>query len=246
MATSAADLLPVQRAVYYPETDEFGRGQSCYHVQALFSLYQALERHFWQRKVHVAARLTLSYVEGDSRAVVTPDVMVTQGVGNHLRRCFQTWVEGARPCTVFEITCRDTLAKDVGPKAAVYARVGVPEVFIFDPEGEQLDPPLQGFRLKRQQYVRMDPDSEGDLTSEELGLRLRAGKGLVRLWDVATGAALLTPDDLTERAERSGKRYRQRLMKYRRRAAQERQRADALAAELARVKEELERLKRKP
>ena len=47
---------------------------------------------------------------------------------------------------VFEITSRGTRLEDLGTKRALYAMLGVREYFLYDPLGEYLQPPLQGYR----------------------------------------------------------------------------------------------------
>ena len=78
--------------------------------------------------------------------------------------------------------------------------LGVQRIFLCDPLGEYLTPPLQGFDLKRGDYVRLSPESDGELVSRELGLRLKLDNHSLRLMDVKTGEALLTPAEAMEKA----------------------------------------------
>jgi Uma2 family endonuclease len=102
-----------------------------------------------------------------------PDAFVVKGVSPNRRRTYKIWLEGKAPDVVIETTSRKTRRKDTTTKPELYARQGVKEYFLFDPDGENLDPPLQGYRLRRRTYVRLKPDQDGGLTSRELGLRLR-------------------------------------------------------------------------
>jgi hypothetical protein len=156
--------------------------------------------------------------------------MVIQGVSNHARRSFRSWEEGAQPCVIFEIASERTWQEDIEAKRELYARLGVAEYFVFDPEGVYLDPPLQGFRFTaRGAYAPLTAAIDGSLTSQQLSLRLLAEGTMLRLRSDRTGRRVLTRAELAERAERRAKRDRER-------AAQEKQRADRLAAELARLK----------
>ena len=47
-----------------------------------------------------------------------------------------------------ESLSRKTRRKDTTTKPELYARLGVKEYFLFDPDREYLDPPLQGYRLR--------------------------------------------------------------------------------------------------
>ena len=60
---------------------------------------------------------------------------------------------------------------------------------------EYLDPPLQGYRLTDQGYVRIVPDASAALVSEQLGLKLRIEGGLLQFYRVDTGERLLTADE---------------------------------------------------
>ena len=60
--------------------------------------------------------------------------MLIKGVGKHERRSFRTWEEKAVPCVIFEITSEEGREVDAVEKPAVYARLGVKEYFLFDPE----------------------------------------------------------------------------------------------------------------
>jgi Uma2 family endonuclease len=229
--------LPLEDGVYYPETDGKPMGETGYHVLAIFYLYHALDLYFERERVLIAADLFLYYEKGNPRAVRAPDVMVVKGVDKHPRHTFKTWVEKAHPCVVFEVTSANTIDEDRGPKYDLYARLGVAEYFLFDPEKDVLDPPLEGYRLKGKQYVPLKPARDGSLLSKELGLRVRAEDWMPRLLDAKTGKPLLTPREIHEQAERAEQEKR--------RAEQEKQRADELAAEVARLREELGRQKRK-
>jgi len=247
MATAPNRLPLADEEIYYPETDGKPMGETEYHVAAILYLYGALDLYFQQRKVHVAADLFLYYEQGNPRAVKAPDVMVIKGLDKEFRRIFQTWKEKAVPCVVFEVTSRNTLEEDRGGKRDLYARLGVAEYFIFDPEGEALDPPLEGYRLKDKQYVPIRPGRDGSLRCKELGLRVRAEGYLPRLIDAKTGQPLPTTREIYEheqqRAEQA-EQERQRAQQERQRAQQAEQRARQAEAETTRLREELERLRR--
>jgi len=205
-------------------------GETDWHIWALILLREALEDFFAPRPdVYIASDLFLYYREGDPGACKAPDVMVVTGVAKRWRRTFKTWVENAVPCVVVEITSEKTWQEDLGEKRDLYERLGVREYFVFDPEARYLEPPLQGFRRKGKRYVALAPAADGSLPSRELGLRLRAERSMVRLWVARTGELILTRTESKEQERAEKERERQR-------AEQEKQRADALEAELARLK----------
>jgi len=219
------DTVPtVQKPIYYPETDGKPMAETDVHIDALIYLREALRDHFRDApQVYVAGNMFLYYEEGDPTACVAPDIFVVQGVSKHERRTYRLWEEGQPPAVVFEITSRGTRLEDLGTKRAVYAMLGVREYFVYDPLGEYLRPPLQGYQLHEGEYQRLPTAGEEGFTSQVLGLELRVESGRLRVVDPATGERLLTP------AEAQAAR----------RAAEVR--AAAVEAELERLRAELAR-----
>ena len=71
--------------------------------------------------------------------------------------------------------------------------LGVREYFLYDPLGEYLRPPLQGYRLLQGEYERVLPGDQGQLVSQALSLELRLQDGQLQVVNPATGERLLTP-----------------------------------------------------
>ena len=119
---------------------------------------------------------------------------------------------------MLETTSESTAEKDKN-KRKIYAQLGVAEYFQFDPFGEYLSPPLQGFRLVKGRYepVRPNPTAPSKPT---LGVLFRAEGKRLRLTDAMTGALLLRREEVDEKAEAEKQR-----------ADAEAQRADAEAEE---------------
>ena len=156
---------------------------------------------------------------------MAPDVFVVQGVAKGERRTYRLWEEGQPPEVVFEITSRGSRLEDLGTKRAVYAMLGVREYFLYDPLGEYLRPPLQGYRLQDGKYQRLPPGVEGSIVSQALGLELRVEDGRLRVFNPTTGERLLTPaeallarrvaDARVSRAEAEVERLRTELARLR-------------------------------
>ena len=228
------DTVPtIPKPIYYPETDRKPMGETDVHIDALIYLREALRDHFREApQVYVTGNMFLYYEEGNPTACVAPDVFVVQGVGKHERRTYRLWEEGQPPAVVFEITSRGTRLEDLGTKRAVYAMLGVQEYFVYDPLGEYLRPPLQGYRLHEGEYQRLPPAGEEGLTSQVLGLELRVEAGRLRVVDPTTGERLLTPAELqaARRAEATARRAAEV------RAAEAEAELESLRAELARLR----------
>jgi Uma2 family endonuclease len=190
--------------IHYPESDGKPMAETDVHIDALIYLREALRDYFRdESQVYVAGDMFLYYEEGNPAACVAPDLFVVQGVAKGERRTYKLWEEGQPPAVVFEITSRRSRLEDLGTKRAVYAMLGVREYLIYDPLGEYLQPPLQGYRLQEGEYQRMPPGGEGELVSLVLGLELRVEAGCLRVVNPATGERLLTPAEaqVARRAE---------------------------------------------
>ncbi len=152
--------------------------------------------------------------------------MVAKGVmGNHPRQSFRTWEEGVAPTVVFEVLSKKTRDEDENAKKLVYAKMGVAEYFVFDPEGLGTGSPLQGFCLRDGQYAPLSADAAGRMASRELGLTLEVEGPLLRLIDPRTGRHLMTYSELAEEAEEAKQK-----------AEEAKQKTVELEAELARLR----------
>ena len=56
------------------------------------------------------------YVEGDPRKSVSPDVLVSFGLGKKPRRTYLVWEEGKVPDFVMEFSSKNTYRNDLGHK----------------------------------------------------------------------------------------------------------------------------------
>jgi Uma2 family endonuclease len=179
-------------------------GDTLAHSQALVWLVNALTYFFrTDQTVLIAMNLIFYYRQGYPSSRRDPDVLVARGVGNHVRRSYRLWEEKTMPCTLFEIASRKTWREDVGPKRRLYARLNVPEFFIFDPEGRYVDPVLRGFRNVNSRSKEMTPASDGSLISEQLGLRLKPEGMMLRLHDLKTGLPILTHAEQADADQRA-------------------------------------------
>jgi Uma2 family endonuclease len=216
------------KQIQYPETDRKPMAETDVHIDVLIYLREGLKDYFRDDpQMYVAGNMLLYYEEGNPAASVAPDVFVVQGVAKGERRTYRLWEEGQAPAVVFEITSRGTRLEDLGTKRALYAMLGVQEYFVYDPLGEYLQPPVQGYRLQEGEYQRMVAAGEGELVSQMLGLELRVEAGRLRLVNPATGERLLTPAEA-----QAGRRASQA------RAAEVEAEVERLRAELARLRGE--------
>jgi Uma2 family endonuclease len=161
-------------------------------------LYNILSHRYRGQRVYVSADLLVFYVEGNPKKFIVPDVFVVKNCAPGFRRNYRIWEEGQPPHAIFEVTSRSSKREDTKTKPALYAIMGVGEYFLVDPSVEYLGPPLQGFRLEAGRYVRIEPNEQGQLVSQELEITLELDGVTLVLRDAKTGDELLTADEDAE------------------------------------------------
>lgn len=178
----------------YPESDGRPIGETDWHIEWTLRLRELLKYRYQGQSVYVASDLLVYYNEGVPQDYVVPDGFVVLDCSPHRRRTFQTWKEQCVPNVVFEFTSKSTCRSDEIFKPRVYAEIGVPEYFLYDPQDEYLNPCLQGYRLAGEgTYVRINSNTDGRLECQQLGITLEiAADSALILRDTASGEALLT------------------------------------------------------
>ncbi|MBI4700352.1 MAG: Uma2 family endonuclease [Deltaproteobacteria bacterium] len=203
------------------------------------------------RKVYLSSELSV-YYPGEPR--FAPDVLAVLDVEPHER---STWVvshEGKGLDLVLEIHVSGEFAKDFEGNRRRYARLGIPEYFLFDRTRGR----LYGWRLPRveaRSYEAIMPQ-QGLYSSAVLGLdlalvdeRLRFYFGTAPLPEADELVARLEAmvGDLVGRRERA-EQERERAEQERERAEQERERAeqerDEALRRVAELQAEIDRLRR--
>jgi Uma2 family endonuclease len=219
-------------------------GETDVHRQDMFDLIESLKLFYRGQRVYVSGNLLICYRPRNKRKHVAPDVFVVKGIDPHPRENYLLWEEGKGPDVVIEVTSESTKDEDLDEKYELYRDVlKVREYFLFDPRGEFLNPPLQGYRLVNGEYIPIKPVN-GRLPSKELGLHLEPDGDELRLWDPKAGKWIPTLDEAREQAEHVRKQEeetRKQEEQTRKREVQARLRAEA---EVERLKKELETLRR--
>ncbi len=146
-STIYSETIVEDDATYYPAELEDEMGETAFHYKLVFLFYGLLDACFSSQKdVTVAANMMVYYEKGNIKRWLAPDIFVCFGVENKLRRTFKTWEEGVFPQVVFEIAFDSTFENDPGGKRLDYARLGVEEYYLLDPEREYLPSPMMAFR----------------------------------------------------------------------------------------------------
>jgi Uma2 family endonuclease len=146
---------------------------------------------------------------------ICPDVCLVFGVDEQAirpRRLYLPWEAGKPPDWVLEVASPTTGREDINRKPGVYAHIGVPEYWRFDPSGGRYHgAPMAGNILVGGEYqaVELTTDPDGVLKgySPVLGLSLAWDEGWPRFYDPSTGTYL---ENWRETADRAAEAEAQR------------------------------------
>jgi Uma2 family endonuclease len=139
-------------------------------MDLLISVTQALLQQRPDGFVSSNMFLYYSLEQARSRNFKGPDYFVVLGVPKGERKSWVIWEQGKGPGVVIELLSPSTAHYDKTSKKQLCEQIiRVPEYFWFDPF-EPRD--WAGFRLMGSHYVPIEPDAEGRLKSEVLGLYL--------------------------------------------------------------------------
>ena len=241
----------------YPTGDGLPMSATDFHGRQISTLSDQLRDYFQNNPlVYVGTDSFVYYDPEDKNKKVAPDIYVVLGVSAFpARRSFYTWAEGASPAIVFEFLSEETEKEDKGEKLRKYfEEIGVLEYFIHQPEGTA---PVE-FRgwHRTETSIEEIPEDERELRKSEV----------LELWfgweDQPDKVRLLRPylpdgtplPTLTEarrhaqeaiRAQREAEERAQKAvraqMEAEERAQEEIHKRAELEAELARLREELQR-----
>ncbi len=225
---------PTETADLYPESDGKPMAETDMRAVAIIDLRQRFDGFFADNPdTYVSGTIMMYDVEGPGRTAVSPDILVSFGIGKKLRRTYKVWEEGKPPDFVMEFSSKGTFQNDLGHKKVHYASMGIQEYFLCDIDRRYLPTPLMGFRLKGETYERIPENVDGSIPSGTLGVSFHLLDEGLAVYDEARDQWLQTP------AEAAEQRAEQEAAAHAREAAA---RAEA-EAEVSRLREELEHLK---
>lgn len=172
---------------------------------AVHDLIRLLASHFTdfgtRPDTFLSSNTILCYDPSNLNVRVAPDVYLAFGVDERAirqRRLYLPWEVGKPPDLAVEVASASTARQDVTAKRDIYARIGVPEYWRFDPTGhDYYDRPLAGEQLVDGVYqpIALTREPDGILGilkgySAVLKLSLCWAGGRPRLYDPATNTYL--------------------------------------------------------
>lgn len=164
-----------------------------------------LLKWYWRDKpnFYVSGNTTVFY---DPQQRITrnfrgPDLYVCLDAEKRDRKSWMVWKEGGNyPNVVIELLSDSTAKVDRTTKKALYQDTWrLPNYFWFDTETLE----LQGFHLVEGLYQPIEPNDQGHLWSQQLGLYLGIHGGMLRLFDAEGNLALLPEEEANQKAEQA-------------------------------------------
>ncbi|GJD21848.1 hypothetical protein RIVM261_068040 [Rivularia sp. IAM M-261] len=181
------------------------------HLEEIILLLKCL-KWLWRDRsdFYAAGNLTIYYSlqKLKNKDFRGPDFFVVLDTERKTRKSWTVWEEdGKYPNLILEILSPSTADTDKNFKKTLYQNTfRTPDYFWFDPESLE----FEGFHLVDGKYEALQPNAQGHLWSQQLGLYLGVYQGLVRFF-TPDGQLVPTPEESAE---------------------QERERAERLAAKL--------------
>ncbi len=223
-------------------------------LEAILGLLRAHFTDFNRRPdVFLDSNTIICYDRRNLNVRVSPDVYLAFGVDTQAirpRKLYLPWEVGKPPDWVLEIASSSTGREDVGRKRDIYAHIGVPEYWRFDPteESKYHGQKLAGDRLVDGEYQPIElttaPDGILKGYSDVLALSLCWDDGWPRLYNPATDTYLEGWQQVwaaREVAELRATEAELRAAASETRAAAERARRRAVESELQQLRAQLRR-----
>ncbi|MEO1395034.1 MAG: Uma2 family endonuclease [Cyanobacteria bacterium J06634_5] len=185
--------------------------ESTLHLQQMILLLNCLDWLWKDRTDYFSAgNLTVYYSprQRKSEDFRGPDFFVVLGAEKRPRKSWVVWDEnGQYPNIIVELLSTSTAKTDRGLKKQLYQDIfRTPDYFWFDPDSLE----FQGFHLLSGTYEPIEPNQEGHLWSQQLGLFLGVHNKTLRFF-TADGERVLTPEETAEQAQQQGQKLADKL-----------------------------------
>lgn len=187
------DLIYVPTDILYPEDDGKPMAASDLHRNQLIRTLHVIEAYYASDPtVYVSGDLFIYYEEGVPTQSISPDVMVSFGVGMKQRRTYKVWEEGKTPEFVMEFSSKNTFEKDLTEKIEIYASLSIQNYFLYDAEDLYLPSQLMGYELVDGNYVDL-PQSNNGIHATSIGLNFQVLDEGLGVYNPSTSEWLQTP-----------------------------------------------------
>lgn len=163
-------MLATSNEIIYPDSDGQLMADNTKQFRWITVIHANLDWLFRNEElVFVAGDLLWYPIEGNPKYRVAPDVMVVFGRPKGDRGSYKQWQEdNIAPQVVFEILSPGNTEGEMDRKLQIYARCGVEEYYIYDPDGLT----LKGYQRSDDLYLDRIEPMDG-WTSPRLGINFR-------------------------------------------------------------------------
>ncbi len=189
-AVEAVERTPpaVAESVHYPDSDGHFLPDNPLQAHAVMNVRFALQHHFDKvDNIVLEGDMFMYYEEGNPAASIAPDVYVVLDHDLGKRGVYKFWEEGKPPDFTLEVISPSSEVRNAKEKRALYARLGIGEYFLFQPDPRKRGRRLAGYRLWGQAYEELSADPDGAVRSTVLGVSLRVEGENLRLRSLASG-----------------------------------------------------------
>ncbi|PZV05009.1 MAG: hypothetical protein DCF32_11605 [Leptolyngbya sp.] len=181
------------------------------HLRQILLLIQTLEWLWGDRQDFYAfGNLTIYYSPRQlkSEDFRGPDFFVVLGTERRPRKSWVVWEEdGKYPNIIIELLSDSTAKTDRGLKKQIYQDTfRTPDYFWFDPNTLE----FQGYHLLDGRYYELEPNEQGWLWSQQLGLYLGIHAQQLRFFTPA-GELVPTPEETALAAQQRGEKLAAKL-----------------------------------
>jgi Uma2 family endonuclease len=182
--------------------DDEDIGETTLHYQLINYLLNALKIFFINRAdCFIAANLRFSYDEQNPLKWYAPDILIAFGVENHARSSYHLPTEKVMPQVIVEAASEKTVGRELGEKYLDYARLGVEEYYLLDPERSILPRPLIAYQRDEGELLQVKIRSNR-IFSPHLNLEIVDTGSDFRLFDPENNNYLKAPTELAQEATR--------------------------------------------
>ena len=190
VAVAAVEHTPpaITESVHYPDSDGHFLPPTPLQAHAVMNVRFALEHHFYQvDNVVLEGDMFMYYEEGNPAASIAPDVYVVLNHDLGKRGVYKFWEEGKSPDFAMEVISPSSAIRNAREKRALYARLGIGEYFLFQPDPRKRGRRLVGYRLWGGAYDEVPEEEDGAVCSTSLGVSFRVEGKNLRVRSLATG-----------------------------------------------------------
>ena len=188
VAPAEPSPLPVVDSVHYPDSDGRFFPENPLQARAIMNVRFALQYHFDKvDNIVLEGDMFLYYEPGNRAASIAPDIFVVLDHDLGDRPVYKLWEEGKPLDFALEVISPSSEISNAVKNRELYARLGICEYFLFQPDPRKRGPRLVGYRLWGGSYKKVPAEAGGALHSTALGVSFRIEDKNLRVGSLESG-----------------------------------------------------------